>query len=139
MRDRAIVCSSHTPKQGLSLQPRHVPRPGIKPVTFWFTGWHSIHRATPGRACYWWFLILPSTLLLCHLDSCCQVKWFSRAGLSAYRGDMAPGGLWRTRGGALSTEGGTTPSGPLLSQESNSIAGPSDCSRAARSLDFFKC
>ena len=31
-------------------QPRHVPWPGIKPVTFQFAGRHSIHWATPARA-----------------------------------------------------------------------------------------
>ena len=30
-------------------QPRHVPWLGIKPVTFWFIGPHSIHWATPAR------------------------------------------------------------------------------------------
>ena len=31
-------------------QPRHVPWLGIKPATFQFTGWPSIHWATPARA-----------------------------------------------------------------------------------------
>ena len=31
------------------LQPGHVPWLGIKPVTLWFTGQHSIHWATPAR------------------------------------------------------------------------------------------
>ena len=31
-------------------QTRHVPWLGIEPVTFWFTGWRSIHWATPARA-----------------------------------------------------------------------------------------
>ena len=26
-------------------QPRHVPWPGIEPVTFWFTGWRSSHSS----------------------------------------------------------------------------------------------
>ena len=30
-------------------QPRHVPWLGIQPATLWFTGWHSIQRATPAR------------------------------------------------------------------------------------------
>ena len=30
--------------------PRHAPWLGIKPVTPWFAGWHSIHWATPARA-----------------------------------------------------------------------------------------
>ena len=31
-------------------QTRHVPWLGIKPVTLWFTGRHSVHWATPARA-----------------------------------------------------------------------------------------
>ena len=38
-------CLPRTPHQG----PRHMPWPGIKPVTPWFVGWHSIHWATPAR------------------------------------------------------------------------------------------
>ena len=36
-------CLSHAPYWGPGPQPRHVPRLGIEPVTFQFTGWHSIH------------------------------------------------------------------------------------------------
>ena len=43
-------CLSHTLNYGLGPQPRHVPWLGIEPVTLWFTGWHSIHWATPARA-----------------------------------------------------------------------------------------
>ena len=43
-------CLLHTPYWGPGLQPRHVPWLGIKPVTLWFTGQHSIHWATPARA-----------------------------------------------------------------------------------------
>ena len=43
-------CLSCAPHQGPGPQPRHVPWLGIKSVTFWFTGWHSIHWATPARA-----------------------------------------------------------------------------------------
>ena len=39
-----IVASSTCPTT------RHVPWPGIEPVTLWFTGWHSIHRATLASA-----------------------------------------------------------------------------------------
>ena len=39
---------------GPDLQPRCVPWLGIEPVTLWFTGWHSIHWATPVRA---WLLL----------------------------------------------------------------------------------
>ena len=38
------------PHWGRGPQPRHVPWPGVKPVTLWFAGWHSIHWATPARA-----------------------------------------------------------------------------------------
>ena len=38
------------PHRGPSPQPRHVPRPGIKPATLWFTGRHSVHWATPAWA-----------------------------------------------------------------------------------------
>ena len=41
---------SHAPTWGSGGQPRHVPWLGIKPATFWFTGRHSIHWATPARA-----------------------------------------------------------------------------------------
>ena len=43
-------CLLCTPHWGPGPQPRHVPWPGIKPVTLWFTGQHSIHWATPARA-----------------------------------------------------------------------------------------
>ena len=38
------------PYWGPGPQPRHVPWLGIEPVTLCFTGWHSIHWATPARA-----------------------------------------------------------------------------------------
>ena len=50
MRDTSIGCLSHAPNWGPGLQPRHVPWLGIKPATFWFAGWCSIHWATPTRA-----------------------------------------------------------------------------------------
>ena len=43
-------CLSHAPHWGLGLQPRHVPRLGIEPVTLLFSGSRSIHWATPARA-----------------------------------------------------------------------------------------
>ena len=49
-RDTQIHCLSHAPNWGPGPQPRHVPWPGIKPVTFQFTGQHSIHWITPARA-----------------------------------------------------------------------------------------
>ena len=43
-------CLSCTPYWRPGLQPSHVPWVGIEPATLWFTGWHSIHWATPARA-----------------------------------------------------------------------------------------
>ena len=37
------IVASYTPDLGPGLQPRHMPSLGIKPATFWFTGWYSIH------------------------------------------------------------------------------------------------
>ena len=44
-------CLSRVPTWGPGPQPRHVPWLGIEPATLWFAGWHSIHWATPARAC----------------------------------------------------------------------------------------
>ena len=58
-------CLSHAPYWGPGLQPRHVPWLGIEQVTLWFSGWHSIHWATPARVIwsifdrfftFWWNL-----------------------------------------------------------------------------------
>ena len=49
-------CVLHTPHWGPGLQPRHVPWLGIEPMTLWFTGWHSIHWATPSRALHLFFI-----------------------------------------------------------------------------------
>ena len=47
-RDTSMCgCLSCAPCWGLS--PRHVPWLGIKLATLCFTGWHSIHWATPAR------------------------------------------------------------------------------------------
>ena len=43
-------CLSCAPYWGPGPQPRHLPWLGIEPATHWFTGWHSIHWATPARA-----------------------------------------------------------------------------------------
>ena len=37
-RETSLGCLLHVPQLGTQLQPRHVPRPGIKPVTFRFVG-----------------------------------------------------------------------------------------------------
>ena len=43
-------CLSHTSYQTPGLQPGHVPWLVIEPLTLWFTGWNSIHWATPAMA-----------------------------------------------------------------------------------------
>ena len=50
VRETSADCLLHTPSWWSSLQPRHVPWPGIEPVTFHFIGWRSIHWAIPARA-----------------------------------------------------------------------------------------
>ena len=47
--DTSIRCLSHAPDWGPAPQPRHVPWLRIKPVTFQFAVWRSIHWGTPGR------------------------------------------------------------------------------------------
>ena len=73
-------CLWSTPYWGPGLQPRHVPWLGIELVTLWFTGWCSVHWATPARSIlsmYFWldfsshswgfFLIdCPITILFLH-------------------------------------------------------------------------
>ena len=49
-RGTSTGCPLHTPNRGPGPQPRHVPWLGIKPVTFWIAGQHSVHWATPTRA-----------------------------------------------------------------------------------------
>ena len=63
-------CLLHSPNRGPGLQPSHVPRLGIEPVTIWFTGWHSIHWATPARA-PGLFLKRPSYIPACCVSSFC--------------------------------------------------------------------
>ena len=48
-RETLIGCFSHAPNRGPGPQPRRVPWPGIRPVTFQFEGWHPTHWATPVR------------------------------------------------------------------------------------------
>ena len=45
-----INCLSLTPNWGTGPITLHVPWLGIEPVTFWFSGQHSVHRAIPARA-----------------------------------------------------------------------------------------
>ena len=42
-------CFSHALYWGPGLQLRHVLWLGIELVTLWFTGWHSVHWATPAQ------------------------------------------------------------------------------------------
>ena len=44
------VASGACPNQGPNLQPRHVPRQGIKTTTFHFVRWHPTNWATLGGA-----------------------------------------------------------------------------------------
>ena len=59
-KHQCVVASGMPPRWGPGLQARHVPRLGIKSVTFWFTGLCSVHWATPARAQF--FLTLKKTL-----------------------------------------------------------------------------
>ena len=49
-RNSMCGCLLHTPYWGHGPQPRHVPRLGTEPATFWFAGPCSIHWATAARA-----------------------------------------------------------------------------------------
>ena len=46
-----LLASCMCPNWGINPQPRHVPWPGIKPMTFWFTGPHQ-----PGWVLIFFFL-----------------------------------------------------------------------------------
>ena len=50
VRNISIGFLSHAPNRTPGLQPWHVPLLGIELAAFWFSGWHSIHWATPTRA-----------------------------------------------------------------------------------------
>ena len=65
-RERSIGCLSCASYWGPGRQPRHVPWLGIEPVTFWFTGWCSIHWATPARVRTLNFTLKMSDAKLCH-------------------------------------------------------------------------
>ena len=60
-KHQCVVGLSGAPYWGPVLQPRHVPLLGIKPATLWFTGWCSIHWATPARAI--WKLFINCSML----------------------------------------------------------------------------
>ena len=49
-KHQCVVVSQVPPTGDLACNPGMCPRRGIVPVTLWFTGWHSIHSATPARA-----------------------------------------------------------------------------------------
>ena len=42
-------CLSHSSYWGSGPHPKYVPWLGIKPMTLWFAGQHSVHWATPAR------------------------------------------------------------------------------------------
>ena len=70
-RGRGILmcgCLSHTPFWGPGPQPRRVSWLGIKPVTLWFAGQHSIHWATPARA---------EMAFLRNIDNSISIRWLS--------------------------------------------------------------
>ena len=46
----------HSPNGEPGPEPRHVPRTGIEPVTFWFAVWCSTHWPTPARVVPFFFL-----------------------------------------------------------------------------------
>ena len=49
-KHQCMVASRVPPTRRPGQKPRHVPWLGMEPATLWFTGWHSIHWATPARA-----------------------------------------------------------------------------------------
>ena len=61
-----LVASCTHPSWGSNLQPRHVPWPGIEPVTFHFARWCPTHWASPVRATAW-YLIWKSNTYWKHL------------------------------------------------------------------------
>ena len=79
-------CISWTPYWGPGPQPRHVSWLGIEPVTFLFTGQHSIHRATLARAMCSFFqlsflvffsitIYFPYTPSPLQSSHCCPCPW----------------------------------------------------------------
>ena len=48
-------CLSHAPYWRPGPQPKQVPWLGVKPVTLWFPGPHSIHWVTPARRYVFWY------------------------------------------------------------------------------------
>ena len=81
-RDTSSGCLSHALNWGLDLNPGMCPdQEGIQPATFWFTGQHSIHWATPARAyacvyIYIYIYICIYTYIM-HLLFCGPIKLFS--------------------------------------------------------------
>ena len=63
-------CLSCAPYWGPGPQPRHAPWLGIKPPTLWFTGWCSIHWATPARA---WSQLLTQLLVWAPVQPRCSL------------------------------------------------------------------
>ena len=64
VRDTLTGCLSHTPNWGPYPQPSHVLWLGNELATVRFTGWRSIHWATPARAVFYWFLKLHTKFIV---------------------------------------------------------------------------
>ena len=73
-------CLSHFPCWRPRLRRRHVPLLGIKPVTLWFTGWCSIHWATPARVVTYFLIKKKYIDIFCGSNSTVVFKiqmWFA--------------------------------------------------------------
>ena len=76
---------SHTPNWGPGPQPRHVPWLGIELATLWFTGWRSIHWATPAREVFFMTFVIAAYSLFwsaksntwASLETVCWLLFFS--------------------------------------------------------------
>ena len=61
-RETLIGCLSHSPNQGLGLQSRNVPWPGIEPVTFLLAGWNPLSHTSEGKIIQLFFNYLSASL-----------------------------------------------------------------------------
>ena len=84
--DHWSVAFCTRPDWGLSLQPKHVPQPGIEPTTFWLMGWcfNQLNDTSQGifsfswwcplkhkSFWFWWCLVY----LFFNLSHECVVSW----------------------------------------------------------------
>ena len=74
-------CLSRSPCWGPGPHPRHMAWLGIKPVTLWFAGQHSVHWATPTRA---W---------TCTLNRSTKLEWEYKDGRRYNPGKMQKDGI----------------------------------------------